>query len=196
MIIRDKYGEIQDWAWLVAHYGPLVIHSNFDGPGWRIVELRENADIMLAPAVIIARFLNADGSPAVGQAVCWYWPDAAEQPGCVPANGLAPGILPGRYAGPGKTNDNGDIGFAMGDGAYYFPPAIGPHALWPCCADNAESILGLGMLGGTNHSHMDVVYQWVEGEPPPSPGCPWEEINRHLGAIVWRVRQIQALQGA
>jgi hypothetical protein len=148
-------------------------------------------DGILAPAVIIAKFLDVDGQPVANLPVCWYWPDAPKQPGCVPANGLEQGILPGRYDGPGMTNGNGDIGFAMGGGAYYRPPAIGPHAIWPCVGENADSARGFGMLGGTNHFSVWPTFQWVQGEPEP-PGCRWPEINAILDLTEGRLANIQS----
>jgi lysozyme len=52
----------------------------------------------------------------------------------------------------GPVEAKGSIGFGMGSGAYYFPPATGPH--WVVVGDC--SVDGLGMLGGTEHRHIDV----------------------------------------
>jgi hypothetical protein len=61
----------------------------------------------------------------------------------------------------------------MGRGDYYFPPEGGASAVWVASsAGPSDYISGLGMLGGTNHRHIDVFYQLqaVEGKPPePSP---------------------------
>lgn len=46
----------------------------------------------------------------------------------------------------------GHVGFPMGPGAYYWPPAVGPHyvTVGDCI------VTGLGMIGGTNHRHVNV----------------------------------------
>jgi uncharacterized repeat protein (TIGR02543 family) len=60
------------------------------------------------------------------------------------------------------TNDMGDVGYGMGGGAYYFPPEKGPHWI----DAGGVRVDGLGMLGGTNHDHVDVVLIEGELEPP------------------------------
>ncbi len=69
-----------------------------------------------------------------GTLVRWGWPD-----------GYVDGLI----------EPKGSIGFAMGFGAYYFPPAVGPH--YVVIGDGR--IDGLGMLGGTNHRHIDVTFR-------------------------------------
>ena len=83
----------------------------------------------------------------------------------------------------GGTNINGDIGFGMGRGDYFFPPNSGASSLW--ISDErgpSDFIEGLGMLGGTNHRHLNVYFQLqdVEAEPPsppPEPPAPEEKEN-------------------
>jgi hypothetical protein len=56
----------------------------------------------------------------------------------------------------------------MGFGDYYFAPGGGASAVW--VADEAgpgDLIAGLGMLGGTNHRHLEVYYQLVDVSTPP-----------------------------
>ena len=234
--VLDRYGNRQSWAWLEKNYGDLQVHSFPETEsGWRLVRLKENADLVvnrlskaalkayvsrmeqagwpvrrgkitvsqgenkvevdgiLAPSVIIAKFLDINGNPVAGQRVCWYWPDAPLQDGCVPLNGLEPGILPGRYSGPGTTNANGDIGFAMGGGAYYTPPEIGPHAIWPCCPGQyGDSCRGFGMLAGTNHYSVWPTFQWVAGQEPGE--CPWPEIEAQLVNVEAAIAAIRALR--
>lgn len=177
MKIFDVLGNERDWAWLEAKYGPLVIHVANPGPGWRLAEIREDADLpenvsvtwgiapMAAPTIMV-KLLAADGRPAVDMPVAWYWPDAPRNEAGMPSNGLPVGMVWGRADGPGITNLNGDVGFAMGRGGYYFPPEIGPHATWVWGA-NSDVVLGLGMKGATNHDHLNVVFQQWSGEPEP-----------------------------
>lgn len=190
--VFDRYGNEKSWEWLVEHYGPVVVHPANPGGGWRCIELHENADLaggakatphigtvfngIMAASVIMVHFQNADGSPFQGHRVAWYWPDAPDDANCGPVNGVPDGMQPNRSAKPGETNMNGDVGFGMGGGAYYFPPNIGPHAVWAYGNEvNSDVVFGLGMLGGTNHNSLWPVFQWDEGEEPPEPppanGC-------------------------
>lgn len=66
-----------------------------------------------------------------GTVVTFGWPDGSVQ---------------------GPVEAKGSIGFGLGHGAYYFPPSTGPH--WVVVGDC--SVDGLGMLGGTEHRHIDV----------------------------------------
>jgi hypothetical protein len=184
--IYDRFGHEQSWDWLEARFGPLVIHPKASGPGWQLVELHENADLptraeeaegIMAAAIIMVNVRGQLGDPAPNVKVAWYWPDAPLDPNAGPANGLPTGMNPGQSDRPGITNGAGDIAFAMGGGAYYFPPGIGPHATWIYGADtNSDVLLGLGMLGGTNHDSLWPVFQLVddgEEEPEePEPGDP------------------------
>lgn len=182
MKIYDRYSNERDWMWLVANYGPLVIHPADAGPGWRIVEIREDADLdklagrtleeikrtspQAAPTIIV-KVLDAVGRPVDLARVAWYWPDCREDPNAAPTNGLPAGVKQNR-AEDGYTNLNGDTGFGMGRGAYYYPPAIGPHAVW-IYGQNSDVILGLGMIGETNHNHVNVTYRQTVEEPPTPP---------------------------
>jgi len=203
--IYDVMGNERNWDWLAAKYGPLVVHSADPGPGWRLVEIREDADLPanvsvtaispLAAPTIMVKALAADGRPAVDMWLAWYWPDAPENPDAMPANGLPAGMRPNRADRPGVTNLNGDVGFAMGRGAYYFPPEIGPHAVWVWGA-NSDVILGLGMLGATNHDHLNLVYRQTAEEPPepPSPPeYPTEEVLARVTVIERQCAEIRAL---
>jgi hypothetical protein len=68
----------------------------------------------------------------------------------------------------GGTNIEGNIGFGMGHGDYYFPPNVGASAVWVADgAGPADVVSGLGMLGGTNHRHLDIFYQLTKIEAPP-----------------------------
>ena len=46
----------------------------------------------------------------------------------------------------------GELGFSMGPGAYYWPPAVGPHYIQV----GDVFMDGLGMIGGTNHRHVNI----------------------------------------
>jgi len=185
MKVYDRYGEEQPWGWVEENYGPLVV-SPLNGPGWYVKELRENANLarngIRAASVIVVKCLGIIGLPVDQLQVAWYWPDVQFDPNCGPANGVPAGMEPGR-AQHGPTNQNGDVGWAMGSGAYYSPPDKGPHAVWIYGSQTqSQVVLGLGMLANTDHYHMDVVYQWMDGQPP-SPPPPADDIEEHLQAI-------------
>lgn len=207
VIVKDVFGNVQSWAWLVERYGSLVIHPANPGAGWRLVEIQENKDIVeadnvtvtataeiLAAPTLICKALSADGRPAVDMRVAWYWPDAPENKAVMPVNGLAEGMTWGR-AVDGLTNLNGDCGFAMGRGAYYAPPEIGPHGCW-MAAQNSDVLFGLGMLKGTNHDHLDFTFrQTFDDVPPPEPEIPVEEILSRVQVIEAQCAEIRALVG-
>lgn len=185
--VFDCYGNPQPWAWLEREYGPIVIWPANPGPGWRVVEIRENRDLIngtatahmlsivggvaapAAAATLICRALTADGQPAVDLRIAWYWPDAPEDPPAMPVNGLPLGMRLNR-AISGYTNLNGHNGFAMGGGAYYDPAKgqIGPHACWVYGA-NSDVLFGLGMRERSNHDHLDFTFSQTAEEPPAPP---------------------------
>jgi hypothetical protein len=196
------------WAWLTAKYGPVVIHPAAPGLGWRVVEIHEDADLpanvtvtrriepLVAPAVMV-KTLARDGRPVAELWVAWYWPDAPENPSAMPPNGLPAGMRPGRADRPGVTNLNGDVGCAMGRGAYYFPPEIGPHAVW-CWGMNSDVVFGLGMIGGTNHDHLNLVFQQCLVDPvvpPPEPGPELAAVLARVAVIERQCEEIRALLG-
>lgn len=195
--VFDCHGQLKDWAWLKREYGPIVVWPANPGLGWHLCEIRENKDVIdgratnhmlsivaevaapLAAPTLICKALCADGRPAVDLRIAWYWPDAPEDPAAMPVNGLPLGMVLGR-AITGFTNLNGDSGFAMGKGAYYSPPAIGPHACWVYAA-NSDVILGLGMRAGTNHDHLDFVFRQTAEEPPSPPiDSEWRAVVAHV----------------
>jgi hypothetical protein len=210
MRILDEYGRERDWAWLEQTFGPVVIHPAAPGLGWRLVEMRADRDLVLAEnesvtatigplaaPTIMAKALAADGRPVAELWLAWYWPDAPENAGSMPPNGLPAGMRPGRADRPGVTNFNGDVGFAMGPGAYYFPPAIGPHAVW-CWGMNSDVVFGLGMLGATNHDHLNLVFQQCLVDPvvpPPEPVPGLEEVLARVAVIERQCEEIRALLG-
>jgi len=159
MNIYDLNGEPRDLAWLHNKFGPVEIRQAPDGSRehrYRAAELRERT----ADAAIVVTVLDAAGRP-VTEDVVFCWPDA---PGDPAAGHLGKGVT-------GTTNANGDVGFGMGPGAFYFPPNQGPHSVWIHGGDS-DLVLGLGMLGGTDHLHLNVTFQARpddEPEPPPDP---------------------------
>jgi hypothetical protein len=152
--------------WLRDKYGPFVIYNppplpeGETGQAWRITTLREKCN---APAAIVVK-TTVDRKPQAGVKVAWYWPDANSDADAGPAGEPFEGVTPAR-AVAGYTNALGDVGFAMGNGAYYYPDRgeRGPHATWIHGADTRSDLfLGLGMLPGTNHDHIDLEYALID----------------------------------
>lgn len=153
MQVIDANGQSRDSGWLYSVFGPVDIRSAPTGSAYRVVELRE----VVGPATIVVTVLDANGQPVPNVPVVWSWPDA---PVDASLGWDGKGVV-------GPTNANGDVGFGMGKGAYYFPPTKGPHSVFMTAGDYVG---GLGMIGLTNHRHIDVVYQYVPVAPPePQP---------------------------
>lgn len=169
-LIYDRQGQQRDWDWLVANFGPLSLERaevpEEEGLVFRIVKL-QGAE---GPAVQVVNVADRDGIPLRDVAVVRYWPDAPELPSWSPP--ASTWRDRGVYGG---TNQNGDIGFGMGHGDYYHPPDSGASAVWVAAENGPSDLLdGLGMLGGTNHRHLEVYYQLQKSvdpslPPPPSP---------------------------
>lgn len=204
-IYLNQYGEERPWSELVDTWGNIVYHPAPANPGdvvWRCTHLIARRPIepedehkitdemeswlsLVRPfeaAAIICQFLHEDGLPAGGLRVAWYWPDAPEDIHIGPEGGV-PGIVRSNRGVHGQTNLMGIIGHPMGGGAFYWPSQgqIGPHATWAYgTATKSDVIAGLGMLGGTNHDHLDAIFEQVtEGTaPPPQPPTP--PVNRVL----------------
>jgi hypothetical protein len=176
MKIYDKTGAERDWAWLQATFGlgvSLSERPRLAEPGYSLVELRAKE----GPCTLVARVLDAAGSPAAGIDVARWWNDPA-------LPDLPPNLAYWHPHGVhGLTNQNGDIGFGMGGGDGY-DPAWPPEGLpvseiW--AQDNSDRIHGLGWVWGTNHLHLDVTFQLVQpGEPPPDPPGV-ADLIRHIG---------------
>lgn len=162
-LVYNAAGEIRDLDWLRQKYGPFIIHTPPALPEgetaltWKVTALREKLD---APAALVVQTRDIDRELLPGVKVAWYWPDADEDASCGPLGAPFEGVIPGR-AVVGYANVNGDTGFAMGEGAYYWADRgeRGPHATWIHGAGTrSELVLGLGMLAGTNHFHFDVEF--------------------------------------
>ena len=180
--IEDVQAWLEDDERVVFHGGlsPAAILEY-----WRQAqEKRRTIDGKIqAPSALVVTLRNVNGDPAPDVPVAFYWPDAPERPDC---GGFGRAVV-------GPTNAEGKVGFGMGGGAYYWPPSIGPHATW-MCGENSDICNGLGMIGGTNHRHLDPTYQWMNPEPPADE-CPWGEIEQYLGLIDRALAGIRGLRG-
>ncbi len=182
--IFDQQGQERDWNWLISNFGAINLERAEVGEGsvYRIVKLQDAE----GPAVQVANVTDQGGQPLDGVRVVRYWPDAPPLPAWPPPTSMwhDQGVY-------GETNVNGDIGFGMGHGDYYFPPNGGASALWVADAKGpSDFISGLGMLGGTNHRHLDVYFQFLPAEPPPPeppeepPDDRWQRLFDKLDEII------------
>jgi hypothetical protein len=178
--IYDVKGDLQDTDWLEEHYGPMTIQSPGERTCYRVVELREKHE----DSAFIAQVRDSAGERQQGVDVVFYWDSADRLDG---AGWLEQGVT-------GPTNENGDVGFGMGPGAYYTPPKQGPHKAWISGEGASEMLEGIGMIAATNHNHIDAVWQWIEGEPEPEPEpeVDWSDVMEELKAIRAAVEQIVA----
>jgi hypothetical protein len=148
LTIHDLEGVEQDWDWLSGTFGAVTLQRGIGGASVRELSTIEG------PSTLVVRVEDAHGDPLEGVPVVFYWPDAPsllpEQQAC----GLDRGIV-------GLSKSNGNAEFGMGGGAYYFPPdERGPHSVWVVVPGGSTDCLGgLGMLGGTNHIHLDSVWR-------------------------------------
>ncbi|HSR33691.1 MAG TPA: hypothetical protein VLY63_24255 [Anaerolineae bacterium] len=145
LTIYDKYGTEQNWDWLVSNFGAVTLDR---GTGVASVRVLREVE---GPSTLVVWVENADGDPIENVPVVFYWAGAPLLPPEQQACGLDRGIV-------GLTKSTGETGIGMGGGAYYFPPAGGPHVVW-VAAEGTDCLGGLGMLGGTNHIHLDSVWR-------------------------------------
>jgi len=203
MRIIDRNNQTRDWNWLVGIFGPIEIKpAPADAPAWRVVELAES----VGPATLIVKLLGAAGHPVEGVLVARTWPDESLPflPESLQVTGAKPNpfgrILAKGVFGP--TNTTGDIGFGMGRGDYYFLPSAGASTIW--CEGLSDQIVGLGMLGGTEHQCIRATFQKTgfpvpepepEPEPQPEPGNVWEArwaaLLSRLDAIIELLKELR-----
>jgi len=195
--VYDWQGNLQTLDWLKAKYGNLLLKEAGEGLAYRITTLRETVD---TAATLVVRVVDAAGVPIENQLVAFYWPDAPEDSNAGPQDGVLPQMAPNRAVN-GPTNANGDVGFGMGRGAYYWPQndQIGPHATWVYgTGHRSDVILGLGMIGETNHDHYNVEFTLSDSGTPPPPvepptELPKEEILAQLKKIEKAVKALRKL---
>ena len=142
--IYDCDGGITNTLWLTTTFGAVTWSEG------NLLELR----CSIGPSVLVAHVVDINGQPVENATVVLYWPDAP----FLPPELQQCGVDRGAY---GPTNSGGDIGFGLGPGSYYFPPAGGPHLMFVAGGDSCLS--GLGMLGGTDHQHLNSMWT-VDGK--------------------------------
>lgn len=145
LTIYDLDHEEQDWPWLIETFGDVVLDRGTGGASVARLWAVEG------PVALVTWVMDKDDNPVAGAEVVYHWQGAPLlEPGQM-ACGLTRGLVL-------KTTDRGNADFPMGRGSYYFPPAGGPHTVWVVAA-GTDCLRGLGMLGFTNHIHIDS--KWV-----------------------------------
>jgi len=145
LTIYDLNGLERDWEWLTTTFGAVTLDRGTGAAAVTVLRAIEG------PATLVIHVENPEGSPMENVPVVFYWPDADPLPPEQQACGLDRGIV-------GNTNIDGDVGFGMGPGAYYTPPGAGPHIVW-VAVEGTDCLRGMGMLGRTNHIHLDSVWR-------------------------------------
>ncbi len=145
LTIYDLDGMEQDWDWLIATFGAVTLDRGIGTANVAVLRAVEG------PTALVIHVENAEGTSLENVPVVFHWPDAPELPPEQQSCGLDRGIV-------GYTDSSGDVGFGMGPGAYYFPPGAGPHVVW-VAVEGTDCLRGLGMLGGTNHIHLDSAWR-------------------------------------
>lgn len=139
MEIYDQDGTLKDWEWLRQRFGAVEVAQ---AGQWEVVRLDE----MEGPAAVVVTVMGAD-APLPGVMVEWGWPDGVYRE---------------------ATKEDGTVGFAMGDGAFYDPTKTkGPH--YVKTVEPGDLVSGLGMVGKTNHRHLDIIYALRSTAPAPAP---------------------------
>jgi len=134
-----------------------------EGPGFRVVELRERCESNTCDVHV----KGMGGELLVGQAVRWGWPGTEiSQP----------------------TGYDGRVGFVMGLKSYYNPAQTpGPH--WVAVVGTSDLVSGIGMIPGTVHCTVNVIFQYLEVAPEPQPEPPTPEPPPEKYILVARLNQ-------
>ncbi len=134
--IYDMNGSLRDMDWVAQTYGSWIERATpgADGSIFRVVELRE----IEGPVTIKVSVKDSAGNPLPGVTVRCSWSGGEEVK---------------------QTEEDGTVSLcAMGD--YIRPWGSGGARSMKVLGEAPSDIArALGMLGGTNHRHLDVVFQ-------------------------------------
>ena len=146
-----------DLAFVASEYGSTFTRHDAEGgtaTAYRLVAFVERE----GPSNIDVLVVNEQAQPMAGVPVAFYFSSA-------PDPSRADEWYPNKVTG--VTGANGIIGFALAPSAYL--PSCGsggPHAIWvsepgatPDTTVPSDLADALGMLGGTNHRHLDLIFQ-------------------------------------
>jgi len=204
MIVRDINGNERSMEWLESVFGPvgytdgdedIVVHELWamcdpdagnvekrPSPSWAAWPFKQTQQIPSHQlvtdsydpgAVIVAKVIGVDGSPMANWPVFRYWPDAPYLPETLVSHKDRAVI--------GRTNENGDVGFGMGGGDFYFPPGVGATWIWPHWG---EAVCGIGMVGATSHWTIWPVFKARDPAPEPEDGI--KDAVEYLGAQLYK----------
>lgn len=140
--VFDTSGRPRDLAWAQHYYGAWVEFAQpAGGACMRVVELRERS----GPSNIDVWVLDENGEPVPNMLLRFDWPGGeVQQP----------------------TNAEGKVGFALGPGSYIYDREVGgPHTIQLVCEYPSDVARNFGMLAGTPHDHLDIVFQLVRTGP-------------------------------
>lgn len=173
-VVYDFNNNVVDMAWVWATFGDVTWTRTEPFPDaayvFRLVALRGKC----GPASLIVRIIDEVGNPIERYAVIRYWPGSPELPDFSDSTArqwTKHGIV-------GKTNAQGDVGFGMGSGDYYWPAeSTGASSVYVADFDGPGDFLeGLGMLAGTDHCSLNSTFQRVPKDvTPPDPPTPTPE---------------------
>lgn len=149
--IYDFNGNVSDDVWLHSTFGEVVVADD-ERKQYSVNALRART----GDASIVVRVIDEAGNAIPGVKVVFSWPDA---PVDESLGWHSRGVV-------GETNEEGCVGFGMGPGAYYWPPAGGPHSVWIYGVGTSQAVGGLGMIGATNHDHVNVEFIRGAIDPP------------------------------
>jgi len=145
--VYDANGKEQTLKWALDKYNVKFTIVAKSRDHWEVVALYE----VIGPASMTVRVVPGYVAPEVNMVpIVFAWPDGKVQQ---------------------FTDANGQSGFGMGVGAYYHPDRgeTGPHWVYVNTTHPTDIVEGLGMIGKTNHAHLEPTFQFVKGEVEPSP---------------------------
>lgn len=158
-------------AWVASVYGATVQQADAT-PGqdvWRVVELRERE----GPSVLLVTIQGEGGQVLQDVPVARHWPGAPSAP-----QGAS---RPKEQAIVGHSKDTGHAEFALGAGDYITGPGQGVTAVWVVDpAIKSDVVDKLGMIAGTNHKRLDVVFRRMKAGGPVTPQPPQNGLRAAL----------------
>jgi CRP-like cAMP-binding protein len=136
--VYDRYGAERDLAWAQHYYGAWIEYGQpANGGCYRIVELREQS----GPSNIDVTVLDENGNLVPNLTLRFDWPAGEVSQ---------------------ATNAEGKVGFALGPGSYIHDREVGgPHTIRAVCEYPSDVARNFGMLAGTPHDHLNIVFQFV-----------------------------------
>jgi hypothetical protein len=156
-----------DMAWVASEYGTTVLRAdsaaiNASGKGFRLIALVERE----GPSNLDVFVVDEAGAPLSGIPVAFYFSSA-------PDTSRPDEWYPVKVTG--MTEASGRVGFALTSSAYLDTcGGGGPHAIWISQPDSepettvpSDLVDELGMLGGTNHRHLDLLFQRIDPSATP-----------------------------